>query len=1058
MGPADALAQLLGAFGDRFGCEVVDDEGFHVGAHALECACGIEFAVIAGEDGDHDARTCHLAFCAQQDGAVAELGSGGFLASATIGEYGLQLGFPCFLQLAHADGFTCPGECVVGCGFAQVGDDAGNAVVFEAQGCNCLCQSLFGAVCCQLDCEAAVFGSEQVDVCCLLAAGEADAVANAHLEQGLCEAAEAYCVSCCDQAAADQLFGQVHCCGHAGCVGQDAVSATGGLDCDYLAASCLELGAGDAVQVVNCGCEADQGGGNVQVLEAAGHGVLAADGAAAQVDLCVQGAQQGCQGLAPTLCVGAQLLEVLLEGEVCVLAAQTGSDQAGNAVYDGDVCSLVLVCAGQVGVEAVCHAGNRGGFAQYGKLGDHCLGGGELALAAEGHQDGACADGGVKALGKALAGADVQVGDQVGHALFQGLAGPYLVVFATLQDMDVHLLGCAVACQELAAYVNDGLATPYHDDACLFGYACDDGGFQVFFMGQGDECVYVGFCNVYCHALLAFGDCQLGAVQAVVLAGHAVQVDEQAVCQLADCNADAACAEVVAALDHAACVATAEQALDLAFYRGVALLYFRAAACEAFHLVRLGGAGCAADAVTAGAAAQKDDAVAGCGGFAAYVVSGGCAYDGADFHALGHVAGVVQLIYLAGCQADLVAVARVAAGSVGDQLTLGQLAGDGFAYGDQGVCSTGDAHCLVYVAATGERVADSAADAGCCAAEGLDFRGMVVGFVLEQVQPFLGLAVYVAGYADGAGVDFLGLVQVGQDAAGLQCACADGADVHQADGLMGAAQFLAQRDVAVERLCYHGVIDLNVGQLGAEGGVAAVVGPVGVDHLDFGDGGVASLFGEVGLAELDVAQVHCQAAVCDEGGQALFVQVAEAVDYLDVCGGNEFHLQGFGKVVTCFAGLDRIDDIALDGIDGLGIKVAGKDVDLCAANGGALALADQLDAFACAFGALIELAGQEFDCEDCVVFRCLEAFEGEVALGLAENGGNAAVEQIAVDALDVVAVQQADVVQGGDSQDVAQFSKQGLRFDIEARLFLNVNSVDHSDLPFVYSFRMKSYS
>ena len=615
--------------------------------------------------------------------------------------------------------------------------------------------------------------------------------------------------------------------------------------------------------------------------------------------------------------------------------------------------------------------------------------------------------------------------------------------------MDVHLLGGAVACQELAAHVDDGLAAPYHDDARFFGDAGDDGCFQIFLMGERDEGIDIGFCDVDCHALLAFGDGKFGAVQAVVLAGNAVEVDEQAVCQLADGNAHAAGAEVVTALDHAAGIAAAEQALDLALYGCVALLHFRSAACQALHLVGLGRSGCTADAVTAGAAAQKDDAVARCGGLAADMVCGGCAHDGADFHALGHVARMVQLVYLAGCQADLVAVAGIAACRVGDQLALGQLAGDGLVHGCERVGCAGDAHCLVYVAAAGKRVTDGAAHAGGRTAEGLDFRGMVVGLVLEQVEPFLGLAVHVAGHADGAGVDFLGLVQVGQDAAGLEGACSDGADVHQADGLMGAAQFLAQGQVTVECLGDHGIVDLHVGQLGAEGSMAAMVRPVGVDHLDFRDGGVASLFGEVGAAELDVAQVHGEAAVRDEGGQALVVELAEAVDHFHVCRRDEFHLQGFGQVVACLPCLDRVDDVALDGFDGIVIEGAGEDVDLRAAHGGALALADQLDAFACAFGALVELAGQEFDGEDGASLGGVDCVGCGVALGFAEDGGHAAVEQLAVDALDVVTVQQADILQGGDAQDVAQFCKQGLRLDVEARLFLNVDSVDHSDLPFV---------
>ncbi len=60
-------------------------------------------------------------------------------------------------------------------------------------------------------------------------------------------------------------------------------------------------------------------GGTSMIFKRAGHGVLAADGGDAQLQLGVQRAQQGGEGLAPALGSVAQLLEVLLEGEVGVL-------------------------------------------------------------------------------------------------------------------------------------------------------------------------------------------------------------------------------------------------------------------------------------------------------------------------------------------------------------------------------------------------------------------------------------------------------------------------------------------------------------------------------------------------------------------------------------------------------------------------------------------------------------------------------------------------------------------------------------------------------------------
>ena len=139
-----------------------------------------------------------------------------------------------------------------------------------------------------------------------------------------------------------------------------------------------------------------------------------------------------------------------------------------------------------------------------------------------------------------------------------------------------------------------------------------------------------------------------------------------------------------------------------------------------------------------------------------------------------------------------------------------------------------------------------------------------MGLVLEQEQPVLVLAVHVALDLDGAGVDLVALVEVGQDAALLEGLCADGGHVHQAAGLFGAAGLLPQGHIPVKRLLHHGVVDLDIVQDGAEGGVAAVVRPVGVDEADLGDGGIPVLALEVVLAEDDVGMVHGQALLVAE--------------------------------------------------------------------------------------------------------------------------------------------------------------------------------------------------
>ncbi len=326
------------------------------------------------------------------------------------------------------------------------------------------------------------------------------------------------------------------------------------------------------------------------------------------------------------------------------------------------------------------------------------------------------------------------------------------------------------------------------------------------------------------------------------------------------------------------------QPLQLALLRGVALLDLRAAGLHAVGVMRLGGARRAADAVAAGAPAEKDDLVARGRALAAHVARRGGAHDGADLHALGDVAGVVELAHLAGREADLVAVGGVAGRGGAHELALRQLALERLARGDGGVGRAGDAHGLVDVAAPRQRVADRAADAGGRAAEGLDLGGVVVGLVLEEEEPVLVGPVDVDLHLDGAGVDLLRLVEVGEDALVLEVLGADRAHVHEGDGPLVALQLAAHLEVALEGGPDHVVVDLDVVELGAEGGVAAVVRPVRVDHLDLGDRRVAPLALEVVLAEADVGEVHGKAALLDEGLQLRLGHLAEALDLLDLRG------------------------------------------------------------------------------------------------------------------------------------------------------------------------------
>ena len=143
------------------------------------------------------------------------------------------------------------------------------------------------------------------------------------------------------------------------------------------------------------------------------------------------------------------------------------------------------------------------------------------------------------------------------------------------------LLG-AVGVQELAGQIDDESAVPGHAQSCFFSDRRDNGGFEVFARSIFAEFLRILLCDDYRHALLGFGNRQLGAVKALVFLRNLGKIDEQSVSQLADCDRYAARAEVVAALDQARNLLIAEETLNLSLLGGISLLNLSAAGRQRF--------------------------------------------------------------------------------------------------------------------------------------------------------------------------------------------------------------------------------------------------------------------------------------------------------------------------------------------------------------------------------------------------------------------------------------------------------------------------------------------
>ena len=205
----------------------------------------------------------------------------------------------------------------------------------------------------------------------------------------------------------------------------------------------------------------------------------------------------------------------------------------------------------------------------------------------------------------------------------------------------------------------------------------------------------------------------------------------------------------------------------------------------------LGGTGSTATAVTSGTSAEEDDDITGIGGLTDDIFAGSSAHNSTDLHTLCHVRGMIDLFYKSGSQTDLVTVRGITAGCASYQFLLGQLAVQCLGYGNGRIRRTGDTHCLIYIATTGQGITDSTAQTGGSATERLDLSRMVVGLVLEKYQPLLSLSVVAVIHLHrnhyGAGIDLIRFFHVVKFAVFFQLPHCHQRQIHQADELVLSA-------------------------------------------------------------------------------------------------------------------------------------------------------------------------------------------------------------------------------------------------------------------------------
>ena len=264
--------------------------------------------------------------------------------------------------------------------------------------------------------------------------------------------------------------------------------------------------------------------------------------------------------------------------------------------------------------------------------------------------------------------------------------------------------------------------------------------------------------------------------------------------------------------------------------------------------------------------------------------------DSAHLEPLGSVAVVIDFPDMGGCKPDLVAVAGIAMRSLSRDHLLRKLSRDGLGNRLVDVSRSGHPHCLIDIGTPRERVSDGTTQTGRSTSERLDLRRMVVSLVLEHQEPFLRLPVHIHINEYAAGVVLLAHLHVIELPFLPEVTRSDCGHVHQIQAFVLASELLPHLQVKIEGpvdlLLDEGFLHIELLQFGGEGGVAAMVAPVGVQDAEFRLVGVTAFCSEVLDDFLQVLLAHREPhlpAVLLEFLRLHGIETIENRDWLDVC-------------------------------------------------------------------------------------------------------------------------------------------------------------------------------
>ena len=746
------------------------------------------------------------------------------------------------------------------------------------------------------------------------------------------------------------------------------------------AAYLLEFSRDDIFRRQHADSEGRQRRRHMKLHECAGHGILAADSGDIHRTLSPKRSEKRRKRLAPFFFVFAKAFEVFLQGQPCFFLAAAHRNELRHGFNNGVHRAVERAPFHEIWIEAIGHRRSGSRFSlDHRKFRRHSLLRRHLVLAAEGHQDRARADGGVETLRQSLLRADIEarkILEPCGIKVFTALldlfrqTGKIPILVIGLDNFRLDMLTNAVRREKFSREIHDRLPAPTHDETRFLGNRRDFRRFEIFLVRRLDERGDILHREHDRHTFLGFGNRQFSAVKPFVFFWHGVEIDGKPVGQFADGDGDAARAEVVAPLNHPRNLGTTEQTLDFSLGRRITLLHFRAAFRQGINRVLLRRARCAAAAVTPCTTAHEHHHIPWLRALPHDVFFRRGGNDSADFHALRHISGMVDLRHLSRRETDLVAVGTVSGGRLPRDFLLRQFARPCILQRRARVRRAGQPHRLIDIGTPGQRVADCAAETSGRAAERLDLRRMVVCLVLEHHKPFFRLAVMVRVHDNRAGIDLLRSVKGVELSFLTHRLHTHDRDIHQGDvtfRIRAVNRLAIEKIFLISRLdgrTINAVLKSHMVDGRRERRMSAMIGPIRVDHAKLGNRRRPLLYvAEIPLAENEIVKVHRQPVRHQKRRKLRLRIIVEIRKDLDIRRLFHRHRQRRRLFQGRLPTFDFIDQIGFDSVERRVRNLADKQHKRRRADNRALLLRDELHALRRRVRALVVLPRQIFDGE-----------------------------------------------------------------------------------------------